>query len=77
MLQCLVEFGGYRLKELVGKLVSIRSYDNSVFPKPLKMCDIVVQKVNLVDAFFSGVHYFAQKTNLMAFIILDLDLMHW
>jgi hypothetical protein len=23
------------------------------------------------------VHYFAQKTNLMAFIILDLDLMHW
>jgi hypothetical protein len=31
MLKCLVEYGGLKLEELVGKLVSIKCDDNNVF----------------------------------------------
>ncbi len=70
------EFDGLGLEELVGKLVSIGCDDRSVFQGGHKT-RVTLQFKEKVIPFVIGVHYFAQKINLVVIILFNVLLVHW
>ncbi len=68
----MLEFGGLRLEELGGKLVSMGSNGPNVFQG--HQTSVTLQFKEKVAPFLSRVHCFAHKTNPMVFTLWDLDL---
>jgi hypothetical protein len=72
MFKCFLEFGGFRLKTLGGKLVNMGCYGTSVFQG--HWTNITLQFLKKVTPFLSGVHCFAHETNLDVVTLSDLNL---
>jgi hypothetical protein len=76
ILKFLFEFDGLGLEELVRKLVSIGCDDRSVFQGGHKT-RVTLQFKEKVIPFVIGVHYFAQKINLVVITLFNVLLVHW
>jgi hypothetical protein len=74
MLKSLVEYGGLRLDELVGKLINNGCNGNSVF-WGLKL-GVTLQLKEEVALFVTRVHCFTHKTNLTVIILSSVLLVH-
>ncbi len=74
MLKCLVEYGGLRLEELVGKLINNGCNGSNVLYG--HKLGATLQFKEKVAPFATMVHYFAYKTNLVVIILLNVPLMH-
>jgi len=75
ILKFLFEFDGLGLEELVGKLVSIGCDDRSVFQDDHKT-RVILQFKEKTNPFVIGVHYFAQKINLVVITLFNVLLVH-
>jgi hypothetical protein len=73
MFKGLLEFGGLRLEELAGKLVSMGCNGSSVIQG--HQMGVTMQFKKNVTPFFNGVHCFAHKTNLAMIILSNLPIM--
>ncbi len=74
MVKGLLEFGGLRLEELVGKLVSMGCNGSFVFQG--HRMGVTMQFKKVVAPFLNGVHYFTHKMNLAMIILSNLPLVH-
>jgi hypothetical protein len=72
MVKFLQDFGGLRLENLGGKMVSVMGYNNNVFQG--NQTSVTLQFKEKVALLFNGVHCFAHKMNIIVFRLLALDL---
>jgi len=74
MVRCILDFGGLRVEELVGKLVNIGCDEFSVF-RGHRTC-MTTQFKNKIVPFIIGGRWFAHQNNMVSITLSNVLLMH-